>query len=171
MAKAEEEAIKILSEQKTAANRANARKSTGPKTPEGKERVSRNALKHGLLSGNVVVEWEEVSVFREFEQNMWKRLQPVGELEELLVDRIVTSAWRLRRLAAYETHCFGDLVGFAMDLSQYDNIGKLGRYEAQIERCFYRALHELQRLQAAREGEAVPPPLVADVNLHFNNGA
>jgi len=31
-----------------AANRANAKRSTGPKTPAGKLRSSRNALKHGL---------------------------------------------------------------------------------------------------------------------------
>jgi len=38
-----------------AANRRNATRSTGPRTPEGKARVKWNALKHGLLARSVVV--------------------------------------------------------------------------------------------------------------------
>jgi hypothetical protein len=40
---------------------------------------------------------------------------------------------------------------------------KIGRYEAAAERSLYKALHELQRLQAARQGQAVTPPAVLDV--------
>ncbi len=39
------------------------------------------------------------------------------------------------------------------------------RYEAQIERGMYKALHELQRLQAARTGGSVPLPGVVDVDI------
>ena len=41
----------------------------------------------------------------------------------------------------------------------------LTRYETTIERGVLKALHELQRLQAARKGELVPLPLAVDVNL------
>jgi hypothetical protein len=44
-----------------------------------------------------------------------------------------------------------------------DAISKLCRYETAIERSLYRALHELQRLQAARQGEKIPAPAVLDV--------
>jgi hypothetical protein len=38
----------VISAKKVAANRQNARKSTGPKTAKGKDRASRNAMRHGL---------------------------------------------------------------------------------------------------------------------------
>ena len=41
---------------KIEANRRNALKSTGPKTPVGREKSKRNALKHGLLSKAIVIE-------------------------------------------------------------------------------------------------------------------
>ena len=41
----------------------------------------------------------------------------------------------------------------------------LSRYEASIERGLYRALHELERLQRLRAGDAVPPPEAVDVNV------
>src|SRR4029077_9983088 len=37
--------------------------------------------------------------------------------------------------------------------------------EVAIERSYYRALHELQRLQHARRGGQVPPPLALDVTV------
>ena len=51
------------------------------------------------------------------------------------------------------------------DFSRSDNLSKLRRYETQIERSFFRALHELQRLQAARQGQPVVAPLALDVNV------
>ncbi len=52
------------SEAKIAANRRNALKSTGPKTPEGKERSKANALKHGLTA-KVLRTPEEVEILGE----------------------------------------------------------------------------------------------------------
>lgn len=42
---------------------------------------------------------------------------------------------------------------------------RLLRYEGQLERSFFRLLHELERLQLHRGGQPVPPPLVADVQI------
>lgn len=41
----------------------------------------------------------------------------------------------------------------------------LARYETTLERSLYKALHELQRLQAVRAGNAVPPPVAVDVTV------
>lgn len=46
-----------------------------------------------------------------------------------------------------------------------DALGKLSRYESNLERSLLRALHELQRLQAERKGAPVVPPIVVDVDL------
>jgi len=45
-----------------------------------------------------------------------------------------------------------------------EDLPKISRYEAHLERCVYRALHELQRLQTARVG-FISPTLAVDVNL------
>ena len=43
---------------------------------------------------------------------------------------------------------------------------KIRRHEAHLEKCLYRALHELQRLQAKRGGQMIPPPIVVDLDVN-----
>src|SRR5262249_36122787 len=89
-----------------AANRQNAQKSTGPKTSEGKAVVALNAMQHGLLSRHVCLPDEDEAELVKLGKRLRAHLYPVGELEVLLVDRIVTAAWRLRRALAIETSVF-----------------------------------------------------------------
>ena len=96
----------VTSEARLAANRRNAMKSTGPRTPAGKAVVALNGIKHGLLSREVLVRGESEVELVEFEKRLRAQLAPVGELELLLVDRMVSTAWRLRRLVAVETMLF-----------------------------------------------------------------
>src|ERR687897_1425798 len=96
----------MTSDKKAQANRRNALKSTGPKTPEGKDAVRLNALKHGLLSQEILLPGEDEEALRELGHNLRAELQPVGELESLLVDRIIASYWRLRRLGRVEAGIF-----------------------------------------------------------------
>jgi hypothetical protein len=55
---------------------------------------------------------------------------------------------------------------FLRDANEANAFSKLSRYETAIERSLYKAVHELQRLQAARRtvGE-VPPPMAVDVEV------
>ena len=52
------------------------------------------------------------------------------------------------------------------DATSGNALSKLSRYEASIERSLYRALHELQRLQAARQGRTVSTPAVVDITMN-----
>jgi hypothetical protein len=54
---------------------------------------------------------------------------------------------------------------FARDADRANAFSKLFRYETAIERTLYRALHELDRRQAARRGAAVTPPQVLDIEV------
>ncbi len=54
---------------------------------------------------------------------------------------------------------------YMKDIENFDALGKLSRYEAGIERSLYRALHELQRVQAARKSGVASPPVAIDVSL------
>jgi len=88
----------VTSARTSEANRRTALKSIGPKTQEEKAVVCLNALGHGLLSREVLLPGEDKDVLRELDERLRDGLQPVGDLENLLVDRIVCLAWRLRRL-------------------------------------------------------------------------
>ena len=88
----------MTSERRIEANRRNAKKSTGPRTPAGKAAVALNGLKHGLLSREALVPGECEAELVEFGKRLRAQLAPIGELELLLADRMVSCAWRLRRL-------------------------------------------------------------------------
>ena len=92
---------------KIEANRRNAELSTGPVTEEGKAIASQNAVKHGLQSTNlaliVVQAGESVEAFTELTESLMDCYQPVGALENMLVQRIILCFWRLRRVVNCET--------------------------------------------------------------------
>jgi hypothetical protein len=96
-------ARKMTSEKQKAANRDNARHSTGPKTSEGKAAVRLNALRHGLLTRDVVLPEEDADAFEDLWNRVRANLSPVGPIEEFLVDRVINAMWRLRRLERAET--------------------------------------------------------------------
>jgi hypothetical protein len=206
----------MTSEKQAKANRRNALKSTGPKTPDGKVAMRYNATKHSLLSREVLLPGEDEATLRELDELLREELHAVGELGNLLVDRIVAAHCRLRRLGRVEAGIFSwqlyeelaeraqqeaknyvstmadvynnDIIrdrqkhqealsktqemkakqdaettrlgrNFIRDADKANAFSKLSRYETTIERSLFRALHELQRLQAARRTEGdVPPP-------------
>ena len=90
-------------EHRLAANRANALHSTGPVTAGGKATASRNATRHGLLSGKLFLEDEDPSEFQIMFGDLWRSLNPVGALEDSLVERVAVTLWRQRRLVHAET--------------------------------------------------------------------
>jgi hypothetical protein len=169
----------MTSDKKAEANRRNALKSTGPKTPEGKAAVRLNALKHGLRSEEILLPGEDEEALMELGERLRSELQPVGDLENLLVDRITSLLWRMRRLGRVEAGIFARELdeyirdpymsklglAFIRDANGANAFSKLSRYETAIERHLYRALHELERRQATRRGAAVTPPQVLDVEV------
>jgi hypothetical protein len=96
----------VTSERQAAANRVNARHSTGPKTQKGKAAVRLNALRHGLLTLDVVLPGEDADAFEDLLNQVRADLSPVGPIEELLADRVGYFMWRLGRLARAETALF-----------------------------------------------------------------
>ena len=173
----------MTTEKQIKANRENAKKG-GVKTPEGKAVVRFNALKHGLLSKEVLLGNEEEKDLVGLCRRLKAELKPASEIEQVLVDRIVANFWRLRRAMRVEREMIEDdcededwkgnikqkTLGeaFSYDFTNSDTYGKFIRYETSIERGIYRALHELQRIQSARKGEKPPAPLAVDVDVSTN---
>ena len=95
------------SSRKTAANRKNSLKSTGPITPQGKRRVAQNAIRHGFFSQCLLVKHpdgkEDEGEYAAFYAALRKHYEPMDWLEELWVEKIAVWSWRLRRLIRCES--------------------------------------------------------------------
>jgi hypothetical protein len=87
-------------------------------------------------------------------------------LDEVAYKKFSAEAETERTKAESEEATLGE--AFITDATKGDSLTKLSRYETALDRSLYRALHELQRLQAARAGQLVPVPTVADVNVSIN---
>src|ERR1051326_1356828 len=94
------------SPRRIAANRRNARKSTGPRTPAGKRRVSQNALKHGLAATYSHLPSECPATFNTFLHELREELHPVTVMQQYLFDQIANLIWRLRRLPEAQPNLF-----------------------------------------------------------------
>jgi hypothetical protein len=159
------------------ANRRNAQKSTGPTTPEGRDAVRHNALKHGLTSQVLIPMDEDRPEFDRLCDAFVTEFQPVGPTEGSLLENLVAAKWRLGRARKEETGFFvkralelehdcqeyRELAANArlamivdLDSAGSNTLAKISRYEARLERSFYKALSELRRTQEHRK--AAEPP-------------
>jgi len=114
----------MTSEAQILANRRNAQKSTGPRTPEGKAIISQNAIKHGLLarqdarlggaSRSQIINSESQAEFELYHDQMLGELVPASPMESMLAERIVSLSWRLKRVCRIQNQ--------AIDALNADNI-------------------------------------------------
>ena len=96
----------MATEKQLVANRANALKSTGPRTEEGKARSRHNALTHGLTATQVVIPGETPADYSALRDRLMSEIAPQSALEEDLADRLATTLWRLRRIPVLENALF-----------------------------------------------------------------
>lgn len=134
-----------------AANRANAERSTGPRTRAGKARSRLNSWKHGLTAQEILVADEDRNKFEALRAELWKQFQPEEGLESVLVDLLVGYAWRLRRASVIEANIFADRL--YIDYSVATFLPPLTRYEALLLNGFHRTLQQLLVLQERRRLE------------------
>src|SRR6516225_4202318 len=88
------------------ANRRNSLKSTGPKTPEGKQRSRCNAIRHGLTAETVIGALEDAQDYKAFEAAITADYDAQSAVERELVLRLVSLLWRLRWATIIETGLF-----------------------------------------------------------------
>lgn len=155
-----------------AANRRNARKSTGPTSAEGKARASRNAVTHGLWAKDGVIAGEDPAEFAAFQQAMLAELRPVGVRQQMVAERIVHLWWKLRRLPGLESAAVRQLIAdrpeqdppptaveaMAADLVAPRSVLRtLHSHEMRLSANLRAATQELRDLQAAGDGPADEP--------------
>ncbi len=152
------------------ANRANAKKSTGPKTETGKQRSALNATRHGILSQVIHLPEEELNSYHEFTEAYVASLNPVGMVETQLANSCADLQFRLHRLAAAEHNLFaighdeqGEVwntghaeshaaLTMAETLRQAANpLALLTLYESRLNRRFLQTLKQLRDIQKDRK--------------------
>lgn len=99
----------MATEAQILANRLNARKSTGPRTAEGKAVASQNSIRHGLLAENDVISSESEADFNLYRRQLLDELKPDSPMESVLAERIVTLSWRLKRAGRFQKHAIDTL--------------------------------------------------------------
>jgi len=92
------------------ANRRNALKSTGPTTPEGKQRSRCNAIRHGLTAETVIGVLENSDDYEAFERAVISDYDAEPAAERELVLRLARVLWRLRRATNIEPGPFESVI-------------------------------------------------------------
>ena len=140
----------MMSPERAAATAANAVLSTGPKTYEGKARVSQNARKHGLTARDLIVPDDQRDEFNQLLAEHTEEVQPAGAIEQTIFDQLVRAAWDLRRIGRMQAEQCQNGVDPLLDETKRAEADRLARYHGRAERSYYRALRELRALQTNR---------------------
>jgi hypothetical protein len=162
-----------ISDKQLAANRRNAQFSTGPRTPEGKERSSLNGFKHPELGLTALMVDEDREAQFEFVREYLADLAPQGFHELQLARTIAMDSWRLNRIKAVEENIFA--WGFAVEhkdccsseipqvenamihavsyMHYADRIDKLSLYESRLSRTIARNIELLRKSQAQHRNQ------------------
>jgi hypothetical protein len=165
----------MASDAQIRANRANALKSTGPRSIEGKAVSRFNALKHGMDAASIVLPGENPADYDAMVADYEEELQPSTPSERFHVDTMIQANWQKQRLLRAQAELYQDVMRqsnaktLAAALQVETPAGKvLTRVQRQLaaaERDWHRANRELRRLreqpEAAEKGaarrEAVEP--------------
>src|SRR5215472_6361518 len=160
------------------ANRLNAKKSTGPRSAEGKAKSRFNALKSGIDAQSAVIPDEDPAKFQELADEYYTRFQPENPEERDLLDTLITAVWQLRRLRRVETMLwtktmeektlFGDkyLTLNQAYGSRQETFQRLQSRLNAAERTFRRCLQDLKRLEAERPSAELPEPTTQPAASH-----
>jgi len=144
---------KPVSPQKLAANRANAQRSSGPQTVEGKERASQNSYKHGFYAQRLFPNSElfarDGADYNRIVAAYGNHYSPVGYLEKLCVEKIAVQSLRLARLLGHEQKVLALGAPF-----EQRSVDKILRYESTVNRQLEKAIDLLERLQEKRKAES-----------------
>ena len=172
---------KVSSKRRIESSQRNGAKSHGPVTPEGKEKVRHNAVKHGYLAALVTLNPEEEEIFREVHQAYILRFEPRDQVENDLVEQIVWANWKMRKIWMNETSVIGLQVAFDRDkvnmewltpnpqdrealatvecLKESKALDLFQRYSRSLASQAERAVKLLLELKKLRLPPAVVPPM------------
>ncbi len=166
----------MRTQKQISASRENAKKSTGPRTTEGKTNSSKNALKHGLMAQDAVIPGEDPAAFDRHLSNVENTYLPRNYVEQQIVHQIADTMWRIKRLSRIETTVMSASIertrvyqhdyrverirqGHEGDLQLLGEsmfggtkfLNNLARYDGHLRRCLHRDLQLMMKIR--REDE------------------
>ena len=157
----------MTSTSRVQANRENAKRSTGPKTPEGKAASSKNATTHGLSSTFRVLAHEDAAAFAALNDELKAEFKPATTHQKFLVEQMAQNRWRLERTRRYESIALEQLLGEIDETNPeaviVSNMSRkvanifdlLRRYANDAERSYFKAHAALVKdLETARQNKA-----------------
>jgi hypothetical protein len=131
-----------------------AGRSTGPKTPAGKAKSSRNATKHACCSKDALIKGESQEEFTELHEDWLEDYRPKGKSVRMLVEQAAEAQWVLRR----NMNRYNDAEGSLQDRNPLDwteeehkKMERFTRYRTTAERSFTRAVNTLEQVSARRQ--------------------
>ena len=131
-----------------AANRANAQKSTGPVTPEGKAKSCLNRLSHGFTRSNVFLAFEKSEEFNALLSDLIDHFHPAGIVEQILVEKMAQNQWVSLRATSLQSLLLNNAT--VNDHALPKDFSALLRYQAAADRAFHKAHAELLKSQKER---------------------
>jgi hypothetical protein len=138
--------------EKLFANRANAQKSTGPKTEDGKAKVAQNATRHGLASHGLIVTEADRDHFSEVEAELRADVVPKGALEETAFKHLLMHRWNIIRVQKAELALLDQANGEdPLTNPETRKTSELYlRYTQRFESAYRSAYKHLEKLQTER---------------------
>ena len=159
-----------ISEAQLAANRANAQKSTGPVTQQGKETTRLNAVKHGVTQQVMVMPAPQMEAYLDFNKEMQLAYAAANPIEKQLVQTIIDTQWRLNLARNIEFSLFADNYNRSEGIVQTDSpeleaamlaqntlvskihsLKLLSLYEQRHHRTLQTTMKQLEEMQTKRK--------------------
>ena len=138
-----------ISEKQLKANRANAKRSTGPRTERGKTISRRNALKHGILSRIVEIGSSEGEASRSAVSSITSSFRPEACQQEELLEAIGQTWWKLGRVVKWEHES-----NASGEVARKMSSELLRRYEIMLVRKWHASIRESVNLER-KTGESL----------------
>ena len=135
----------MATEAQIAANQKNAQLSTGPVTPEGKNRSSHNGVKTGLTGHTVLLPTDDVEAYRSHIARLITQFDPASDEERTLVQLIADTEWRLLRIPSLESavRAVGRTKLASLYPDQTDPVTRAAFIEAEVQMTYRKDLSNL----------------------------
>jgi hypothetical protein len=147
------------------ANRANSQFSTGPTTDAGKAKSSHNAVKSALTGQTILLPTDDVPAYEKLAQALIDLHRPAAYQEEILVQSLIDTEWRLRRVPGLEAAIYAlgrrefadsaiadrNIIDVQVFLKYERHLKNLSIQEARLRRMYEKDLARLSAMQAERK--------------------